>query len=70
LHHATFRIARCDAIADFAFKIKVGRGIVAEIGCGNDMHKHIMANFDKVAESHRWLWYPGGDLQRPLRGGQ
>src|SRR2546423_396442 len=45
-------------------------GLIAEIGCGNDMHEHIVADFDKVAKPYRWLWCPGGDLQRPLRGGQ
>src|SRR5262249_32756939 len=58
-----------DALADFAFKIKVFRGIVDELAGGNDMHEYIVANFNKVAKPHRWLWGPGGDLQRPLCGG-
>jgi hypothetical protein len=63
------RVALRNAVADVAIKIKIGRGLVAEIvGC-NDMHEYIVAHFDKVAEPHHWLWCPGRHLQRPLRSG-
>jgi hypothetical protein len=66
----TLRVAIIDAVADIPLKIKVGRGLVGELVRGNDMHEYIVADFDKVAKPHRWLWCPGGDLQGPLRSSQ
>jgi len=42
-------------VADFAVKVPVCRGVIADIRRGHNMHEHIVPDFDKVAEPHHRL---------------